>query len=339
MRIRTLVFGFLIGISTAFGAVNCATIGQNGWVPRHIPEECYPARTFGFASPASPARVQEIVRILRSSLDFVKVDTDASASTVTVHGSAEKLAMTDWLMRELDQPAAKTAPRVDKYVVSTALQKELGPLVPKPATANDQVMGVFFLAHTDDRGIQELLANLRVVGDVWKIANDSTGKKLVVRGPEAQLAMTKYFIDALDVAPETAAAVPDFKSGTEVVRLFFTRQLKWPAPTSQILTALRNVVEIQHVFMFSAPAAIAVRGSADEIAAADWLIRSLETKPSSGAREFRFAGTDREDNVMRVFYQPHVKIDTMKSSAFDNPAALLVRGSASQVAAAELLMQ
>ena len=123
------------------------------------------------------------------------------------------------------------------------------------------------------------------------------------------------------------------------MRVFFTDIGVNPGARRQILIALHDVVGIQQAFEFSAPAAISVRGSADEIAAADWLIRSLETKPPAGVREFRFAGTDREDNVMRVFYRPHAKIDTLKSSKFDSPSALLVRGSASQVAAAEQLMQ
>src|SRR5665213_849463 len=107
MRIPAIVFALFAAVSTAFGAVNCAAIGQNGWVPLRIPEECYPARTFGFATPASTARLYEIVRILKTSLVFANVDVDSSASTVTVRGSAEKLAMTDWLLRELDQPAAR----------------------------------------------------------------------------------------------------------------------------------------------------------------------------------------------------------------------------------------
>jgi hypothetical protein len=333
MRIRAIVFTLLIAVTTAFGAADCAVIGQNGWFPRYIPEECYPARTFGFAALVGPERLKEIVRILKTSLGLVNVDADATASTVTVRGSEERLALTDWLLRELDQPAAKGASHMDRYSVSTALQKELSP------NANDEVIGVFFLAHTDNLGIQELFANLVVVGDVRTPANDVTGKKIVVRGSQAQLAMAKHIIDALDVEPETATSVPDFTVGNEVVRLFFRGQVKASPSNSQILAALRNVVEIQHSFVFSKPAAIAVRGSADEIAAADWLIRSLELKPSAGAREFRFAGTDREDNVMRVFYQPHAKVDTLKSLAFDSPAALLVRGSASQVAAAEQLMQ
>ena len=178
MNTRNIVFVLLVGVSTAFGAVNCAAIGQSGWVPLRIPEGCYPARTFGLATPASTARLYEIVQILKTSLVFANVDADSSASTVTVRGSEEKLAMTDWLLRELDRPAAEAGSRMDRYEVSAALQKELGgPLFPKPENASDQVMGVFFLSHLDDHGMQELLITLRIVGDGGRFANDSTGKK------------------------------------------------------------------------------------------------------------------------------------------------------------------
>ena len=221
---------------------------------------------------------------------FANVDSDESASTLTVRGSEEKLARTDWLLRELDRPAAKAGSRMDRYEVSAALYKELGgPLFPKPPDVSDQAMGVFFL-------------------------------------------------NTLDVAPGNSTTGPDFKSGTDVVRVFSTDIGANPAARRQITIALLEVVGIQHVFDFSALAAIAVRGSADEIAAADWLMRSLQPKSSSGEREFQLAGTDREDNVMRVFYQPHAKVDTLKSSAFSSPDAVLVRGSESQVAAVEQLM-
>jgi hypothetical protein len=167
---------------------------------------------------------------------------------------------------------------------------------------------------------------------------------MVVLRPAAQMALAEYIIDALDVAPETAPRLLNFDirfpEGTiDLEKVFYLPSATAPAINQQILTALRNVVEINKLFNCFSPEALVVRGSADEIAAADWLIRSLEPKSSAGANEFRLAGTDRQDNVMRVFYRPHAKIDTMKSSAFSNPDAVLVRGSASQVAAAEQLMQ
>ena len=108
-------------------------------------------------------------------------------------------------------------------------------------------MGVFFLAHLDDHGVQELRITLTIVGNVGRLANDNTGKKLVVRGTEAQLAMAKYLIGALDVAPGTATTVPDFRSGADVVRVFFTDIGVNSAAKRQILIALHDVVGIQHV--------------------------------------------------------------------------------------------
>jgi hypothetical protein len=351
MRTAAVVFMSLFVAFSSYGqtprklfdATTCAKILQTP--PLHVPEECYPAQTFDFSGHPSPAEMQETVTILRTIMDFGQVSVDASAPTVTVHGSPEKLAMTEWLLRQLDQPAPKTpSTRKEQYLVPAAVEKELGE-VPPGQRANDGVMSVFFLAHTENgRGVQQLLTVLRTVGDIQKVFNDTARTALAVRCPAAQMALAEYIINALDIAPETATAAPEFpyksREGTnDVVRVFYLPPATVPTANQQILTALRNVVEIKMLFNSFSPEALVVRGSADEIAAADWLIQSLETKPSSGPREFRFAGTAREDNVMRVFYQPHAKIDTLKSSTFDSPAALLVRGSASQVAAAEQLMQ
>ncbi len=351
MRAGAIVFASLLAVLSLYGqvpsrrvfdAAACAKVQQMS--PLHVPEECYPAQTFAISRNPGPLEMQEMETILRTVMDFVQISIDASARTGTLQGSPEKLAMAGWLLRQLDQPAQKTqVTRKEQYLVPASVQSEVG--LPPQDRQSDSVTSVFFLVHTENgHGVQHLLTVLRTVGDVQKVFNDSARTALVVIRPVAQMALAEHIIDVLDVPPETAAAAPDFRyktpeGATDLVRVFYLPSGTVPASNQQILTALRNVVEIKKLFNYFSPETLVVRGSTDEIAAADWLIRSLQPKSPSGAGEFRFAGTDREDNVMRVFYQPHAKIDTMKSSAFSSPDAVLVRGSASQVAAAEQLMK
>jgi type II secretory pathway component GspD/PulD (secretin) len=321
-----------------------------------LPDWCYSPRVFNFSNKPSPQVMQEVLTLMRTLLDLSRVSGDAGTATVSIQASPDELAMADWLLREMDQPAGpREARRVDQYIVPASVQATpLG----KPGK-NDQVIKVFFLAHTENgRGVQQLLTVLRAVGDVQKVFNDTAQTALVVRCPESQMALTEYLIYTLDVAADSAIAVPEFhykspEGNDSIVRVFYLAHATAQLANQQILTALRNVVEIDKVFNYSSPAALVVRGSADEIAAAEWLIRSLDipadakSNPPAGPREFRFAGTGREDNVMQVFYQPHTttpselrqsltllqkKFDAMKTSAFDAPPALIIRGSAGQIA-------
>jgi hypothetical protein len=210
-------------------------------------------------------------------------------------------------------------------------------------------MDVFFLAHTDERGIQVLLATLRLVGYVRKVVNDSSLKVLVVRGSESQMAVAMYLVGALDItqAPSTAPPGIQLRSptgSTKLVRIFYLAYANSQAAEQQIMAALRNVLEVKSVFNFYVPPAIAVRGSADEMSAAQWLVQSLDIAPDPKspppvAREFHITGIAREDNVVGVFYSPKSKPGSLTASAIDNPQALVVRGSAGQIAAAEQLMQ
>ena len=121
MRILAVGFVLLVGVSAAFGAVNCAAL--------RIPEECYPARTFGFATPASTARLYEIVQILKTSLVFANVDVDRRF--IGIHGAGARQRGNS---RDDRLAAAGTGyagckrqrPAWTRYEVSAALQKELG---------------------------------------------------------------------------------------------------------------------------------------------------------------------------------------------------------------------
>ena len=106
MRTQVIVLTLFVSAVIAYGQTApaiCAKIGENGWVPIHIPEECYLAETFNLASTTSSAGLQGIVQVLKSGVDYANVSADASAYTLTVRGSPEKLAMTGWLLRELDR--------------------------------------------------------------------------------------------------------------------------------------------------------------------------------------------------------------------------------------------
>jgi hypothetical protein len=103
-------------------------------------------------------------------------------------------------------------------------------------------------------------------------------------------------------------------------------------------------------FTYNTARALALRGTGDQIALADWLINELLAKPTNG--EYRVPNTS--DDIMQVFYLPHtatvqdfqgianaVRTATEIRAAFTFNAqrALVLRGTVTQLALAERLIK
>ncbi len=314
------------------------------------------SKTFTVAGATAPQVIQEYATVLRTVLDVRDLTTDPATSTVTVTGSADLLIMVDWLTRELNSPPA--APKFRNVPMEQIpVPASLPAMGPGP---RDEAVRVFFLAHTKTpQAMQELLTTLRTVADVQKVFNYTLQTALVVRAPTAQMALVAYLIGELDAAPGSPHTAPEFPFAppvgpASVVRVFFLSHATSPAAVQQILTALRTVVGIMKVFNNTALASLTVRGTSADLAASDWLIRTLDSDPGSNAQtvspEYRISGAAPNDDTIRVFYSPRsigpagiqqyvsllrTQQTALKVSSFASPTALIVRGSASQLTQAE----
>jgi hypothetical protein len=342
---------------------------QEGLHAVHPFEElCYPdPKTFDFANKLSARDVQEIITVLRVIVqpNNQQMSVDPETSTVTFRGTPGKLEMVDWLVRELDRPAYTSTQRANISV------QEL----PVPHTEqdqpgkNDEVIRVFFLTHTDsDRGIQEILTVLRTVADVQKVFNYAEQRALVVRAPAVQMELVDYLIMGLDIAPGSSKSSPEFvykapdppfarpsqsanaSAPAEAVRVFYPAHDTTPQGVSQIVIALRSVVGIQKIFMDTSAVAIAVRGTAADMAATEWLLQALDIAADSNSgrtdTEFHVPGAAVDVGVIRVFYvgkdttpaglqEVMTKLNSepsLKVASNATPPALIVRGSAAQIA-------
>ncbi len=345
---------------------------QQGLPAVHPYEEiCYPAKTFSFTNKPGWKRLRDIGWILRPVVQLTdkQISVDSDAATVTVRCAPGKQEMVAWLIAQLDQPAyvpgqRATGAKVHEMPVPVTEQEQ-------PAK-NDEAMRVFFLAHTGtQRGYQEILAILRLIGDFVKLNGDSDQFIFVARAPAAQLDLAAYLIGALDVAPGTtnssavfAYTAPDTPflrrmaktnapPASEVVQVFYPDHGTVLRGMQQIVTSPRSVLGTRKIFWDTEVGAIPVRGTPADIATAHWLIESLDiaANPNGTAhadRQLTIPAAPEDDSVIRVFYigpntppaglagvLTRLQSDpAMKLSSVDNPPALIVRGSAAQVAQA-----
>jgi hypothetical protein len=138
------------------------------------------------------------------------------------------------------------------------------------------------------------------------------------------------------------------------VRVFYPAQTESVDMLQELTVLMRSVVEIRRAFTFNAPRAAIMRGTPDEMAAAEWLFKELDQRTAAHAASetWRLPGT--EEGVMRVFYlRPSLSIpELMKNAAgirkeanirrmftYNASRAIAVRGTAEQVEMAERLIR
>jgi hypothetical protein len=336
MRIKMIVLAAILFASLA---------------PAQTPAAPDVSKTFDFTNKPSQQGLQEIVTVLRTVGDIKHLSVDPAATTVTVQGTPDEIALSGWIIHELDQQASPPPPSSQPFLV---------------AGKSDDVLRVFHLSHMPPapQAVQEVLTVLRTVADVQKVFSYMPLTDLVVRGPAVQVALAEYLINSLDLEKAPADPGGEFpytppppSHGPEVVRVFYLANASTPQAIQELLTSLRVVAQIQKVFNFTHLSALAVRGSASDLAAADWLIKSLDIPARPGdptAREFDLPPAPAGDNVIRVFYpinltSPQALSETLTLIRTDlhvtkvfihaAPPAFIVRGSADQIAKADVLIQ
>jgi hypothetical protein len=107
-----------------------------------------------------------------------------------------------------------------------------------------------------------------------------------LRGTAGQIALAEWLINELDQPiPEALAqqspnpaAHEDRPSGTgdDVARVFYLTHAQTAQRLQEIATQVRSMTEVRRLFTYNAPRALALRGTADQIALADRLIRERD---------------------------------------------------------------
>lgn len=260
-------------------------------------------QTFHFPATDGINDMQSTVNALRSVLGLTQTTFDQAARTMTVQGAAGDIALAAWLFGEME------APPVD---ATQSLQISQNP---GPAGPNDRLF-VYRLAHMNSvemvnqlQGFQGVVNMVRVIPQLSKVFPRSGNFSIAVRGSEDQLALATWLLQQAD---QTISAQPrpeqkfqsNVPSSTDVRMLYFAHALT-EAQQQPVVNALRIIPELTRVFPLTGKGAIAVGGSADRIAMAEWLFSLLDaaapqTAYNASARYAFVAGLD----LAQVFFLP-----------------------------------
>ena len=226
------------------------------------------------------------------------------------------------------------------------------------AFAADDVERVFRFTHTPTvQAVQELSTVVRSIGEIRQAVADGDARTLTIRAPQEQVTLAEWLIKELD-RPPAAHAPATFEirptgGSPQIVRILYLPAVEHIQQAQEITTVVRSIGEIRHAFLYSAAGALALRGSPDQIALAEWLLTEVvKSGPSSAVREFRLDGKG-EDHVQVYHLQSKYSVDQLQEIAkstrvtthlrrlftFNATRAIAARGTADQLAAAARLLE
>jgi len=214
------------------------------------------------------------------------------------------------------------------------------------------------------RNLQEMASIFRVIGGVRQVYTDTAKSAVAVSGTTDQIALAQWLANELDRpasgSPPVNSSAHEYRipgSSDDVVRVFSISHSANPQNLQEIATVIRTIADIPRAFTYAAPPALAVRGTAAQIALSAWLIDDLDkpassqTPASSEPHEYRMPDTNVD--VVRVFYlapsetqqnlqkvAAAVRTATKAPRLFTNSdqKAIVMRGTPDQIATAERLI-
>ena len=143
-----------------------------------------------------------------------------------------------------------------------------------------------------------------------------------------------------------------------IVRVFYVPDTSTGKDFQEVAVLVRTITNLRRLFTYNAPRAIAVRGTDNQLALAEWLCADLNTasipqgRQDSGKHEYRLSPTS--DEFVRVFYLTHadtpqglqeaatqvrLKTNSRWVLTYSAPSAIAIRGTTEQITLADRLIQ
>lgn len=214
------------------------------------------------------------------------------------------------------------------------------------------------------KDLNEIATVVRSITEIQQLTTDNERKTLTVRGTSDQIALAEWLISEVDRGDgaqlsQTGDAHKYLMHGSaadNVVRVFLMTRVRGTQDLQEVATLVRSIAEMRRPFIYNKPHAVVFRGSADQVAMAEWLLNDLEmaTNVSSSIKhKYLMAAGGSSDNVVRVFYLTHAETsqnlqeaavvvrgigDIRRVFTYNAPKAIAVRGTVEQTGLAEWLI-
>jgi hypothetical protein len=208
-----------------------------------------------------PQEMQELLTAVRTVADVQKIFTFTSNHAIVLRGPEWTVTFAEWIIDQINQAKPDSTPH--EFTVGGPDFRGAG----HGARLN------YLFNMTSPRQLQEVLTVLRVLSDVQKVFSYTGTHVLVMRAGDTDLARAEWLIQQLDLPAGQASGPSIFTvpTGDDVTRIFRLRNAN-PQFLQTAAKSLRSDLSIKRVFQTTEPSNIVVRGTADQISAANaWM--------------------------------------------------------------------
>ncbi|MBV9182899.1 MAG: hypothetical protein JO356_16440 [Acidobacteria bacterium] len=224
---------------------------------------------FGQAPPVNLERVyyltyaptvqdfQEIVNVTRTIAGIREVSADTGQKAMTLHGTPDQLALADWLVAQLNRPVPLAAD------LSTH----------EYTAGKDDLVRIFYLTEMASvQDFQEAVNTIRTISTIRQAFTENAQRALVLRGTVDQIAVAGWLVE--QVAQPPSSDRHEYRAGSDdVVRVFYLTQTGSLQTFQQSINTIRTAANIRQAFTVAHLRMLALRGTSDQMAQAEQLIK------------------------------------------------------------------
>lgn len=225
-------------------------------------------RIYFLAHTHAQAPLNELVTVMRTVGDIQRIFTYPPLNAVGIRTTTGKAQFADWMVQQMDvSPTSRPV---------TARHD-----LPLPACGDAQAEVRFLTNVGSQIGVNELVTILRAVADIQMIfTHSSEPLGIAFRSCPSTLELGDWLIQQTDVAPGSRSNSDKYEyqvpnSVDPVVRVYYLKGND-AAEYKTCVTAIRDAAKVSHIFYSLTTGAVALRGTPDQIAVADQVIRQYD---------------------------------------------------------------
>jgi hypothetical protein len=229
-------------------------------------------------------------------------------------------------------------------------------VVAAAAACAQNVDRTFFVPHADSAAdLQSLVGGVHSLVEIQRATSDFAQKAITMSGTPVQLDLAEWLCHELDQPTGSQSPreylVPDARP--PIVRIYYLANVTTPQNLQDVVNAIRSTVDIQRIFFYGLRNAIVMRGTGEQMTAADWLLRELDRSvPGSTSQDFPMPG--EAGQVAKIFSLKDVATpqalqeitnltrslaDIQRFYPYSGGGAIIARGTPEQIALAGWLVQ
>jgi hypothetical protein len=229
-------------------------------------------RVLYFTHDETSQDLQEIVSLIRATVDIQRVYPYAARRAIALCGTHAQIALAEWLFSQLDKPVDPQAAKATAYEF------------PEPGGVD--AVRVFYFTHDETpQDLQTIINLIRTMADIQRIFPYNARRAIALRGTPAQIALAEWLFGELATTASPQTNKADVREhpapgGGDAVRLFFFTHDYTPDDLQEMINLIRATADVHRMYSYAARRAIALRGAPDQIALAEWLFHQLGAPPS-----------------------------------------------------------